>query len=455
VKGSPLSSQQLARDIFGELLAIDTTGTKGSTTEAAEAMARRLLAAGVAEADVHVVGPHPRKGNLVARLRGTGARQPILLLAHIDVVDADGAGWSVEPFALTERDGHFYGRGTSDDKAMAALWTATLVRLRQEGFTPERDILVALTADEEGGDHNGAQWLLDNRAELVDAEFGLNEGGYGRIKDGKRIANQVQASEKVCVFFELEAAGRPGHSSLPAGDNAIHRLSRALLRLAEHRFPIQVTEVVRAFFARMAATESGTVAADMAALAASPDDMGAASRLCASPYYNALLRTTCTPTRLDAGQANNVLPRTARAVLDCRMLPGDSPGETLRTLTEVVADDGVEIRPLISMRPSPPSPLTPEILQPIERITEALWPGVPVVPVMSVGATDSLRFRQAGIPMYGVSGLFLDIDDVRAHAPDERILVESFYDSQEFLYRLVRALATPAVREYESTKVRE
>lgn len=440
----PDPHRSLAREVFAELLAIDTTDRAGSTTAAADAVARRLVAAGLPAADVRVLGPHPRKGNLVARLRGTGAQRPLLLLAHLDVVDADPGEWSVEPFALTERDGHFYGRGTSDDKAMAALWVATLVRLVQEGVTPDRDVVVALTADEEGGSHNGAQWLLDHHRTLVDAGFGFNEGGYGRIRDGRRIANQVQASEKVCVFFELEARGRPGHSSLPTDDNAIHRLAEALARLARYRFPVRVTEVTAGFFSRMAATETGQTAADMAALARTPPDHAAIERLCRNPYYNALLRTTCAATRLEAGHANNVLPPAARAVVDCRMLPDDAPGEVQRTLEEVVADDAIAVRPLIDARPSPPSPLVPEVMEPIERVSAEMWPGVPVVPVMSVGATDSLRFRAAGIPMYGVSGLFLDVDDVRAHAPDERILVESFYQSQEFIYRLVRAVTTPS-----------
>jgi acetylornithine deacetylase/succinyl-diaminopimelate desuccinylase-like protein len=432
--------QQLAREVFRELIEIDTTHESGSTTDAAEALARRLLTAGFPEDDVRVLGPHPRKGNLVARLRGRGERGPLLLLAHLDVVDARREDWSVEPFVLLERDGHFYGRGTSDDKAMAALWIANLIRFRQEGYAPDRDIVVALTADEEGGEQNGAQWLLDHHRARVDAAYGLNEGGYGRIKDGRRISNQVQASEKLCVFFELEAQGRAGHSSLPPPDNAIHRLAEGLSRLARHSFPVTLNETTRAFFARMAELETGQTAADMAAVARTPPDLEAAARLCAVPYFNALLRTTCAATRLEAGQANNVLPQSARAVLDCRMLPGESPDEVQRTLEGLLGDEQLRLRPLILPRRSPPSPLTPEILEPIERITEDLWPGVPVVPVMSVGATDSLRFREAGIPMYGISGLFLDVDDVRAHAPDERITVQAFYECQEFLYRLVRAL---------------
>jgi acetylornithine deacetylase/succinyl-diaminopimelate desuccinylase-like protein len=437
---APAAHQHLAREIFAELISFDTTDATGNTTEAAEAVARRLRVAGLPEGDVRVLGPHPRKGNLVARLRGTGERRPILLLAHLDVVDANPADWSVPPFDLTEADGHFYGRGTSDDKAMAALWVANLIRLARDERRLDRDLVLVLTADEEGGSHNGAQWLLDEHRDLIDAGYGFNEGGYGRIRGGERIANQVQASEKLCVFFELEATGRPGHSSLPSPDNAVFRLAEGLARLARHRFPVRVTEVTAGFFARMAATETGDAAADMADLGRTPPDPGAIERLCRSPYYNALLRTTCAATRLEAGQANNVLPQTARAVVDCRMLPDESPADVQRALGEVIADPAIVVRALNPAKPSPASPLIPEIMEPIERITGEMWPGVPVVPVMSVGATDSLRFRAAGIPMYGVSGLFLDVDDVRAHAPDERILVDSFYESQEFLYRLLRTL---------------
>jgi acetylornithine deacetylase/succinyl-diaminopimelate desuccinylase-like protein len=434
------AQQQLARDIFRELIEIDTTDSSGNTTEAAEAVARRLVAAGFPEGDVQVLAPHPRKGNLVARLRGSGAREPLLLLAHLDVVEAQAEEWSVDPFTFLERDGFFYGRGTTDDKAMAAIWVANLIRYQQEGLAPDRDIVLALTADEEGGEYNGAKWLLQNHRELVAAGYGLNEGGYGRLKDGKRISNTVQASEKVYLDFQLEAKGRSGHSSLPCDDNAITHLAEALSRLARCEFSVRLTEVTRAFFARMSEIESGQVAEDMRAILRTPPDSDALARLSAVPYYQGLLRTTCVATRLEAGQSNNTVPAVAHAVLNCRLLPGESPDEVQRTLTEVVADTRVEVRPLRPAKPSPPSPLTPEVMETIERITEEMWPGVPVVPNMGIGATDSLYFRQAGIPVYGVSGIFLDVDDVRAHGRDERISVQAFYEGQEFLYRLVMVL---------------
>lgn len=437
----PPESRELAREVFAELIAIDTTDTSGSVTEAARAVARRLRAAGWPEEDVAVEGPDPRKHNLVARLRGTGARRPLLLLAHLDVVDAHPEEWATPPFEFVERDGFFYGRGTTDQKALCSIWIANLLRMRAEGFVPDRDLVVALTADEECGDHNGARWLSQERRGLVDAEFGINEGGYGRIRAGRRISNTVQASEKVYADFELEARGRSGHSSLPTPDNAIYHLAGALSRIAAYEFPVQVGEVARAFFERMAGIETGQVAEDMRALLRDPPDPAAVERLSALPQYNGLMRTTWAATRVDAGQSNNTIPQSARAVVNCRLLPGITPDEVQRTLEEVVADERVEVRPLVAAKPSPPSPLRADVLGPIERITAEVWPGVPVVPTMGIGATDSLYFRQAGIPMYGVTGIFLDVDDTRAHCPDERISVQSYYEGQEFLYRLVKALS--------------
>lgn len=433
--------ERLAREIFAELIAINTVNTHGNTTEAAEQMAARLRAAGFAAEDVWVSGPHPRKGNLVARLRGTGRRPPLLLLAHLDVVDAKPEDWSVDPFRLLERDGYFYGRGATDDKAMAAIWVANLIRYRQQGFMPDRDLIVALTADEEGGPHNGVIWLIEHHRDLIDAEYALNEGGGGQIRRGRRVAHRVQASEKVYQSFLLELTNRGGHSSIPRPDNAIYQLTAALTRLAGFQFPVELNEVTRAFFGQMARIERGRTAEDMRAILRDRPDRNAAARLARTPYYNALLRTTCVATRLDAGHAENALPQTARAVVNCRILPTDEPSEIRRTLERVLADPAITVTPMNEPTPSPPSPLHPEVMGPIEQITEAMWPGVPVVPVMSTGATDGLYLRNAGIPTYGVSGLFGDVDDVRAHGRDERIAVEAFFDGLEFLDRLVRALA--------------
>jgi acetylornithine deacetylase/succinyl-diaminopimelate desuccinylase-like protein len=432
-------------DIYKELVEINTTVSAGSATSAAQAMAARLRAAGFPEADVQVL-VHPgdsRKGNLVARLRGTGAKRPLLLLAHLDVVEARREDWSAEldPFKLTERDGFFYGRGSIDDKAMAAIFVANLIRYKQEGIKPSRDIIVALTADEEGGEHNGASFLLQNYKNLVDAEYGINEGGGGRYRGSRRLFNGVQASEKVYQSFLLEVKDKGGHSSLPSKDNAIYRLAAGLGRLARLEFPVNLNEVTRAYFGRMASVESGQLAADMKAVAADPPSTEAIARLSASPYYNALIRTTCVATRLEAGHAENALPQTARATVNCRILPQESAEGTRRALGEALGDDKITVSPIKEAKPSPPSPLKSEMMEAIESVSSALWKGVPVIPIMGTGATDSLYFRNAGIPMYGVSGLFTDIDDNRAHGKDERLGVAALYDGQEFLYRLVKILA--------------
>jgi len=438
---SPDEYRRLARDIFRELIEIDTTDRAGDVTVAAQAVQRWLLEAGFADEDVHLAGSHPRKMNLVARMRGTGARGPLLMLAHLDVVDADPAEWETPPFSFVERDGFFYGRGTTDQKAMASIWTANLIRMRREGIEPDRDLILALTADEEGGEHNGARWLTQERRELVDAAMGINEGGFGRMKGGRRISNNLQASEKVYLDLELIARGTSGHSSLPTGDNSIYHLAAALGRVAAHAFPVQLGEVARAFFERMSRIDTGLGDDMRALLAGTADaDADAIARLTAVPQYHGMTRNTWVATRLDAGQSNNTIPQAARAIVNCRLLPGETPDEMERRMREVVADDRIEVRQAFAARPSPPSPLTPEVMDAVESITEQMWPGVPVVPVMGIGATDSRHFREAGIPMYGVSGIFLDVDDVRAHAPDERIAIQSYFEGQEFLYRLVRAL---------------
>jgi acetylornithine deacetylase/succinyl-diaminopimelate desuccinylase-like protein len=446
-QGAGLSpDQQLAKDIFRELIEINTTDGSGDNTRAAEAMAARLRAAGFAESDLHVLAPAPRKGNLVARMHGRDASlPPILLLAHLDVVEARREDWSMDPFTFNEQDGYYYGRGTTDDKPMVAIFVATLIRYKQAGFVPDRDIVLALTADEEGGDHNGVAWLLENHRDLVTAAFALNEGGGGQTRNGKRLLNAVQASEKVFQSFHLETTNRGGHSSRPEKDNAIYHVADALSRLESFAFPVKLNEVTRTYFERMSSIETGQVAADMKAVAAaSTPPADAVARLSAQPYYNALMRTTCVATMMEAGHAENALPQLARATVNCRILPGEDPAEVARTLRRVVADDAVKITPLAEAKPSPPSPLVADVMQPIEQMTQQMWPGVPVVPVMSTGATDGLYLRQAGIPVYGVSGLFGDIDDNRAHGQDERISVQSFQEGNEFLFRLVRALSSKA-----------
>ena len=439
------SHQALARDILKELIEIDTTHSKGDNTAAAQAMGNRLLAAGFDAADVQVLEPAPRKGNLVARYRGDPEatdRQPLLLLAHIDVVEADPADWTLDPFTFVEKDGFYYGRGTTDDKDEAAIHIANFIRMKEEGFVPDRDIIVALTADEEGGTHNGVTWLLENHRELIDAEYALNEGGGGAMRDGKRISNNVQASEKVYQSFTLEVTNPGGHSSLPLKDNAIYRLADALVRIRAYDFPVQLNEVTRVFFERAAQLESGELASAMRNVLSEPPDPAAIALLSRTPFYNSRLRTTCVATQLDGGHAENALPQRAKATVNCRILPGESPAAVKRALETVIGDDQVGITAVADATPSPPSPLTPEVLGAIERVTETLWPGVPVIPSMSTGATDGLFLRKAGIPVYGVSGLFGEIGESRAHGQNERISIQSYFDGQEFLYELTKALST-------------
>jgi len=437
-----LPHQQLAKDFLKELIEIDTTDETGDNTAAAEAMANRLIAAGFPTEDVRVLGPVDKKGNLVARYRGRDSgRKPLLLLAHIDVVAADPADWTLDPFTFIEQDDYYYGRGTTDDKDEAAIYIANLIRLKEEGFQPDRDIIVALTADEESGDHNGVDWLLQNHRELIDAEYALNEGGGGNIKDGIHITNSVQASEKVYVTYILETTNPGGHSSLPVKDNAIYHMADALVRIRNHDFPVSINEVTQMFFERSAELEEGELGDAMRGVLQSPPDPAAIAYLSGTPHYNSRLRTTCVATRLDAGHADNALPQRARATVNCRVLPGESVGAVQSTLETVIGNNLVTVTEVEAPKLSPPSPLTEEMLGAIEATTEEMWHGVPVIPTMSTGATDGLYLRNAGIPVYGVSGLFGDIDDVRAHGQNERILIKSFFEGQEFLYQLTKTLS--------------
>jgi acetylornithine deacetylase/succinyl-diaminopimelate desuccinylase-like protein len=438
------ADQRLALDIYKELVEINSTTDAPGTTKAAEAMAARLRGAGFSEADVQVLSSGPTDGNLVARLRGSGAsgQKPILLLAHLDVVAARREDWTMDPFTFAEKDGFYYGRGTSDDKAMAAIWIANLIRMKREGFVPDRDLIVALTADEEGGDHSGVAWLIANKRELIDAAYALNEGGGGFLKGGKPFVHNVQAAEKVYYDFTFEVRNKGGHSSRPVKDNAIYHLSNALGRLEKFQFPVMLNEVTRAYFTQLAKTESGQMAADMRAVAVNPNSAAAVQRLSASPVYNSMLRTTCVATRLEGGHANNALPQLARATVNCRVLPNHPVKDVHAALVRLAGDTAVHVSPLPEVRGGPASPLTDEVLRPVERLTSEMWPGVPVVPVMSTGATDGWLLRQAGIPTYGVSGLFGDMDDSRAHGRDERMLVKSFFEGHAFLYRLVKELSS-------------
>lgn len=443
----PDDDRALAQEILRELVEINTTNTDaGDNTAAARAAARHLLDAGFPAEDVQVLVPDdaPTKGNLVARLRGRNpALKPILLLAHIDVVQALPEDWSADlpPFEFIERDGFFYGRGVTDDKDEAAIHVANLIRMKREGFVPERDIVVALTADEEGGPRNGVEFLLTEHRDLVDAAYALNEGGGGMERNGRKISNNVQASEKKYLNFTFDGTNPGGHSSLPVRKNAIYDLARALAALQDYQMPVMLNEVTEAFFSRSADLVDAATGDAMRRIVADPGDDQAAAVLAPDPAYNSRLRTTCVATILEGGHAPNALPQLARANVNCRILPDHDPDDVLRRLQELAAPFDVSVTMAGTARPSPPSPLTDEVLGPIERITAEMWPGVTVLPVMSTGATDALYLRREGIPVYGVSGLFGDMDDVRAHGQDERIRIEAFFEGQEFLYRLVKALA--------------
>jgi len=438
--------QQFAHDVYKELVEINTVTPTGDTGRAADAMAARLLAAGFPEADVHVFKPAPRKGDLVVRLHGTGAgaRRPILLMAHIDVVEALPQDWSLAPFQLTEKDGYFYGRGTGDDKFMAATFVTNLIRLKQEGFRPDRDIIVALETDEETGDPDavGIQWLIKNHRDLIDAEFALNEGGGVGTRNGKALRNSVQTTEKVFEDYVLEVKNSGGHSSVPSKDNAIYHLAAGLNRLAQFDFPLKLNETTRNWLEEASRLEDKQIGADMLSVASGRPDPAAVARLSAKPVYNAQLRTTCVATLLQAGHADNALPQKAQATVNCRVLPGESLEEVQKTLVRVMADDQISVTPKVWDAMSAPSPLRPDLLGAIKQVSAELWPGIPVIPIMSTGATDGRFLRNAGIPVYGTSGLANDIDDVRAHGKDERVPVKSLYEGQEYLYRLVKLLAS-------------
>jgi acetylornithine deacetylase/succinyl-diaminopimelate desuccinylase-like protein len=437
----PDSEKRLARDIYKQLIEIKSGYTTGSTTPVAEAVAARLKAAGFPESEIFLGGAIPTKANIVVRYRGTGSRKPILLLAHTDVVEAKREDWSMDPFQFIERDGYFYGRGTGDDKAQAAVWIANLLRYKREGFKPDRDIIVALTADEEGGGpYNGVEWLIKNKRELINAEFCLNEGGWGEIAGGRKISNDVQVSEKYVINFRLEVRNKGGHSSMPVQDNAIYHLAGALDRLSKFGFPLKTNDVTRAYFQSMATIERGPIKNDLAKVAEGSQDAMQKVAL-ASPAWNATLRTTCVATQLEGGHAKNALPQLAAANVNCRVLPEDSVEYVQSTLTKVLADDQVKLSIAGEVSKGPASPMREDLFKAVGRLTDTLWPGVPAVPIMVMGATDGLYLRAVGIPTYGVQGFFMDRDDIRFHGRDERMPVQSFYEGQTFLYQLVKSLA--------------
>jgi acetylornithine deacetylase/succinyl-diaminopimelate desuccinylase-like protein len=440
--------------IFKQLVEINTTDTpEGNVSAATEPLEMRFLDAGFSQSDVHLIGPDPKKLNLVVRYRaqGTPTEKPVLFLCHIDVVQALRSDWSTDPFKFIEKDGYWYGRGTQDMKDSDAALVATFLRLHREGYKPKRDLILALTADEEGGKFNGASWLVNTHRDLVDAAYVINpDSGGVDLENGRPTIAAVEATEKVYSDFQLTTTDRGGHSSLPRPDNAIYELMAALDKLSTYSFPFELNQVTRTYFANLAKRETGQTADDMRAILADPPDMAAAARLSQSPSYNSNFRTTCVATRLSGGDANNALPQMAQAIVNCRIFPGHSPEEIRQQLiglfndpklsVKYVSDAGMISDVAPDRKAITPPPPIPEVFDPLTRITDEIWPGVPVTPLMENGASDSIYFAQAGIPSYGYSAIALEVNDVRAHGKDERLPEDSFWKSLDFFYAFAKAL---------------
>jgi acetylornithine deacetylase/succinyl-diaminopimelate desuccinylase-like protein len=438
----PPKYKVMAREILAQLVGIDSTHAHGSLG-AARAIEARVLAAGFARQDVQVLAPpdHPTKGNVVIRLHGRGLAKPLLFIGHLDVVEVDPKAWHTDPFTLVEKDGYFYGRGTEDMKGDDAVLLTALIRLKQEGFVPDRDIIMAFTADEEaGGDANGVEFLFAQHHDLVASGMVLNvDDSGGRIRDGKRVYIGVETSEKLYATYEFSTADRGGHSSLPRPDNAIYQLTAALQKLAAFQFPARTTATTRAYFAALSKLRAGQERADLMAVARPAPDSAAAARLSRDPEWNALLRTTCVATMIDGGQGESALPNRAHAVIQCRILPGETPEQTFATLARVVGDPGVKIVTDGPIDPSPETPPTPAILARYTKAADLVWPGSVVIPEMAAGASDSVYARLAGEPSYLSSTIF--IEDSRAHARDERVLTQAFDEAGEYGYQMVKVMS--------------
>jgi acetylornithine deacetylase/succinyl-diaminopimelate desuccinylase-like protein len=447
------ATKKLAHDIFKQLIEINTTDSVGNVTTASEAMAQRFREAGFADSDMQIVGPNDRKKNLVVRLHGTGKHKPLLLIGHLDVVEAHREDWSVDPFSFIEKDSFYYGRGTQDMKSGDAIMATTLIRFKKEGYVPDRDIILALTADEEGGKSNGVDWLLKNDRNLIDAEMVFNHDGGGILSDhGKPVMMTVDATEKLYADYQLSATNPGGHSSLPRPDNAIYSLANALTRLEHYQFPFELNEVTRVYYERMAKVETPERAAEMRAILKNPPDANAVTKLSTDPIDNSTVHTTCVATRLNAGHANNALPQRAEANVNCRILPGHSAEEIRQKLIEVFADPKITVRYVdnfgnVSDRASDrksfsPPPLRRDVFDPLEKITEEMWQGIPVIPDMATGASDGVYTMAAGLPTYQISGTAVDRDDIRAHGRDERLGIDSYYKGVDFYYRFLKAVTS-------------
>ncbi len=446
--------QQFARAVYRELVEINTVDSVGSVTVAAEAMAARFRAAGFAPNDVRVLTPagKPSKGNLVVRYRGRpgASARPILLLAHLDVVAANRSDWPRDPFILHEENGYFLGRGTADDKAMAAMFVANLLRMKQQNIIPDRDIILALTADEEGGDANGVAWLVQNHRPLIDAAYAINEGGGGTLDGDRPIFHSIQAAEKVPVNFTITATNTGGHSSAPRPDNAIYQMADALTRIAQSPFPVALNPVTRAFFEQTAKVETRPeIAAAMRALTANADDAAAARTIAQDPRYNSMMRTTCVATRLAGGHAYNALPQSVTANINCRIVPTSDDASTIARLREIIADSTITLTwtvPNVEKFGVAADALPADFLAVATDLTHNMFGDIPLIPTMSTGATDGRFLRPAGIPTYGISGIFSVPGETNAHGRDEKLRVKSFYDGLAFLDQLVRRLtAVPSM----------
>lgn len=437
--------QQAARAIYKEMVEVNTVDSVGSVTKLAELLAKRFRDAGFPASDIAIVGPAnaPAKQNLVVRYHGKNkALKPILLLAHLDVVAALRSDWPRDPFGMVEQDGYFLGRGVADDKSMAAILTASVLRYKKEGFVPDRDLILALTADEEGGGSNGVSWLVENRRDLVDAEYAINEGGGGTLQDDKPLFHSIQAAEKVYTDYTLTVLNTGGHSSVPRKDNAIFSLAQALVKIQGYTFPVELNDVTRPFFEQTARVEMPSLATAMRALVKNPTDTAAARIVSSDPRYASMLRTTCVATRLSGGHANNALPQTATANVNCRIAPTSSSSQVKAVLEKLVNDTAVRITSSRADRKDPPpGAVNAKLLQATTQLTNKMFNGVPVIPTMSTGATDGYRLRAAGIPTYGVSGIFSAPGETNAHGRDEKLRIKSFYDGLDFLYELVKMVS--------------
>jgi acetylornithine deacetylase/succinyl-diaminopimelate desuccinylase-like protein len=444
---TPRSDYGRFRELFKEMVEINTS-LSGSCTTLAERIASHLKGAGYSDSNIHLFSApdHPKEGGIVAVLPGANPRlKAILLLGHLDVVEARRADWTRDPYQFIEEKGFFYGRGTADMKSQVAAWVDTMMRLKEEKFANQRTIRMALTCGEETSTaFNGAKWLAEKERDLIDAEFALNEGGGGDNDDaGKPLLMEVQSAEKFPQNYTVAVTNPGGHSSRPVKKNAIYQLAAALTKISQHRFPFESNDITRTFFGKMAPQKGGEIGRAMAAFAINPKDMKAAARIAEDPDFNGLVHTTCVATLLSAGHANNALPQRAEANINCRIFPGTTPEQVRDTLVGLVADPDVTVA-LTDHRsevPKGPLPLTPKVFGPVEKLTAQYWPGVPVVPTMSAGATDGAFLTPVGIPTYGVSGIFFDTDGNGAHGLNERVRVDSVYKGRDFLYDIVKIYA--------------